>query len=163
MIIFDFDLTLVDTSPIEALRAQRRWRTVMSRLDGLEVYDGIDTLLEGLHRRGQVLAIVTRSPDMLPREFISRRRWPIDVVLGFHQVRRRKPHPEALFTAMRMGGAAPEETYHVGDEADDTRASRAAHVQAIGAGWGAKDIEDLARSSPDHLFGTVEDLRAFLL
>ena len=163
MIIFDFDLTLVDTTPIEPLRAQGRWREVMSSLDRLSVYDGIDELLQCLHRIGQTLAIVTRSPDMLPREFIRRRRWPIEVVLGFHQVRRRKPHPDALLLAMRMGYGTPGDTYHIGDEADDTRASRAAHVRAVGAAWGAKDVGALERSSPDHLFRTVRDLRSFLL
>ena len=163
VIIFDFDLTLVDTTGVEALRTQRRWRDVMSRLDSLEVYDGVDKLLEALHLRGQTLAIVTRSPDMLPQAFISRRQWPIDIVLGFHQVKRRKPHPDALLTAMRMGKGHAADTYHVGDEADDTKASRAAHICALGAAWGAKDVEDLERSKPDHLFLTVQELHSFLL
>lgn len=163
MIIFDFDLTLVDTLPVERLRAQRKWRAVMDRIDTLEVYDGIDELLRDLHCLGETLAIVTRSPDMLPRAFIERRHWPIEIVLGFHQVRRRKPDPEALLTAMRMGNAAGCGTYHVGDEADDTRASRSANVVAIGAGWGTKDVVALEQSKPDHLFLSVAELHSFLL
>ena len=163
MIIFDFDLTLVDTLPVERLRAQRKWRAVMDRVDTLEVYSGIDELLRELYCLGQTLAVVTRSPDMLPRAFIERRRWPIEIVLGFHQVRRRKPDPEALLTAMRMGNAAACGTYHVGDEADDTRASRSANVVAIGAGWGTKDFVALEQSKPDHLFLSVAELHSFLL
>ena len=34
MIIFDFDQTLVDTSPVEALRAARRWKDVMAQRRG---------------------------------------------------------------------------------------------------------------------------------
>ena len=100
---------------------------------------------------------------MLPRAFIERRRWPIEIVLGFHQVRRRKPDPEALLTAMRMGNAAACGTYHVGDEADDTKASRSANVVAIGAGWGTKDFVALEQSKPDHLFLSVAELHSFLL
>ena len=135
----------------------------MARLDDLEVYDGIDELLRDVHLRGQTLAIVTRSPDMLPRAFIGRRRWPVDIVLGFHQVRRRKPDPEALLTAMRRGKATARDTYHVGDEADDTKASRLAGVVAIGAAWGTAEFIALEESKPDYLFFSVAELHSFLL
>lgn len=135
----------------------------MDRLEKLEVYDGIDELLLDLHRHGHRLAIVTRSPDMVPRAFIDRRGWPVDIVLGFHQVMKRKPNPEGLFTAMRMGNAAAHETYHVGDEADDTVASRSAGVVAIGAAWGTEELGALERSQPDHVFLSVAELHSFLL
>ena len=103
VIIFDFDLTLVDTQPVEALRAARQWKSVLARAPELEVYDGVHELLVELDARGQTLAIVTKSPDMVPRHFVKRYRWPIGLVLGYHQVKRRKPDPEALMLAMRKG------------------------------------------------------------
>ena len=163
MIIFDFDLTLVDTEAVEALRTARRWRAVMDRVSELEVYDGVHELLADLHARGQMLAIVTKSPDMIPRFFLERHRWPIDIVVGYHQVKRRKPDPEALLLAMREAGAAPADTFHVGDQAEDTEASRAANVMALGAGWGLADTGALEASSPDRLFMSVGELREFLL
>ena len=63
LIIFDFDLTLVDTRPVEVLRAARNWREVMSKAPSLKVYAGINGLLRELHAQGQTLAIVTMSPD----------------------------------------------------------------------------------------------------
>ncbi len=93
MIIFDFDQTLVDTQPVEALRAARNWRAVMARAAELEVYAGINDLLRELHARDQALAIVTKSPDMVPRAFIKQHKWPIDIVVGYHHVKRRKPDP----------------------------------------------------------------------
>ena len=62
MIIFDFDLTLVDTKPVEALRAAREWKSVMARASELKVYDGVHELLVDLDAGGQTLAIVTKSP-----------------------------------------------------------------------------------------------------
>ena len=109
MVIFDFDLTLVDTGPVEALRAARKWGAVMARAPGLEVYEGVHELLSDLHARNQTLAIVTKSPDMVPKAFVERHGWPIDIVVGYHQVRRRKPDPEALLLAMRRAGADPPE------------------------------------------------------
>jgi len=163
MIIFDFDQTLVDTQPVEALRAARNWGAVMARAAELEIYAGINDLLRKLHARDQALAIVTKSPDMVPRAFIKQHKWPINIVVGHHQVKRRKPDPEGLILAMKKAAASPESTFHVGDQPEDTEASRAASVVAIGSGWGIEDAQALKASAPDHLFMTVSDLREFLL
>jgi HAD superfamily hydrolase (TIGR01549 family) len=163
MIIFDFDQTLVDTSPVEALRAARRWRDVMAQAPKLRVYDGIGELLAELRANGQKLAIVTKSPDMVPKAFIKRHKWPIEIVVGYHQVRRRKPDPEGLLLAMQQAGASAEGTFHVGDQPEDTEASRAAGVTAIGSAWGIADAAALKASKPDWIFGTVPELKAFLL
>lgn len=100
MIIFDFDLTLVDTRPTESLRKACRWQAVMARISELEVYAGISELLNELHAQDHMLAIVTNSPDMIPLEFIKRYNWPIEIVLGYHQVKKRKPDPEGLLLAI---------------------------------------------------------------
>jgi HAD superfamily hydrolase (TIGR01549 family) len=163
MIIFDFDQTLVDTRPVEALRAARRWKDVLAQASRLKVYDGINELLHIMHREGQTLAIVTKSPDMVPKAFVRQHRWPIDIVVGYHQVRNRKPHPEGLLLAMSQAGASPEHTFHVGDQPEDTEASRAAEVVAIGSAWGLEDPTALEASNPDHIFSTVDKLESFLL
>ena len=83
MVIFDFDQTLVDTRPVEALRAARKWGEVMARVPELKVYPGITVLLQELHDRGQKLAIVTKSPDMVAKKFIAQHKWPINIVIGY--------------------------------------------------------------------------------
>jgi HAD superfamily hydrolase (TIGR01549 family) len=163
MVIFDFDQTLVDTSPVEALRAARQWRDVMAQAPKLLVYDGIGELLAELHTNGRKLAIVTKSPDMVPKAFIKQHKWPIDIVVGYHQVRKRKPDPEGLLLAMHQAGASAKETFHVGDQPEDTEASRAAQVGAIGSAWGIANKAALEASKPDRIFDTVTGLRAFLL
>jgi HAD superfamily hydrolase (TIGR01549 family) len=163
MVIFDFDQTLVDTRPVEALRAARNWKAVMARASELQVYVGINDLLNELHAGGQTLSIVTKSPDMVARALIKQHKWPIDIVIGYHQVKRRKPDPEGLVLAMAKAGESPETTFHVGDEPEDTVASRAAHIVPLGAGWGLDDVQALEASNPDHLFLSVAELRDFLL
>ena len=64
---------------------------------------------------------------------------------------------------MQKGKARADDTYHVGDEADDTKASRLAGVVAIGAAWGAREIIALEASGPDYLFRSVAELHSFLL
>lgn len=163
MIIFDFDLTLVDTRPTEKLRTERKWKDVMAQAGELEVYSGISKLLKELAAKNQALAIVTNSPDMVPRYFVRQYEWPVEIVLGYHQVSRKKPDPEGLFLAMKKAGANPESTFHIGDQPEDTEASRAANVTAIGAGWGLVDTRSLKASTPDYFFTSVAELRNFLL
>jgi HAD superfamily hydrolase (TIGR01549 family) len=165
VIIFDFDQTLVDTGSIEALRAAKNWRAVMAQASRLPVYEGISQLLAILHERNQKLAIVTKSPDMVPKAFIAQHGWPIDIVVGYHQVRQRKPDPEGLILAIKQAGGRPEDTYHVGDQPEDTMASRAAGVIAIGSAWGLTEpnIKALEASAPDHIFVKVSALQSFLL
>jgi len=165
MIIFDFDMTLVDTSSVEHLRAARKWKDVMAQAPNLPIYDGITELLYELKDNGHTLAIVTKSPDMVPKRFIKEHGWPIadEHVIGFHQVSRVKPDPDGLNIAMRKTGATPETTIHVGDQAEDTAAAHAAGVTAVGSGWGARDVPALKASKPDHLCMTVAELRNLLL
>lgn len=161
MIIFDFDQTLVDTSAVEHLRAARNWKAVMAQASKLPVYEGITELLQDLHESGQTIAIVTKSPDMVPKAFIKAHGWPIDIVIGYHHVKNRKPHPEGLLLAMSKAGAAPEDTYHVGDQPQDTEASRGADVEALGSAWGCADTSELIDSEPDAIFNSVSELREY--
>ena len=164
MIIFDFDQTLVDTSSTEHLRQARRWKEVNQRLPGLSPYSEVTEMLFEIHKLGQELAIVTKSPDMVPRHFVRRYAWPIEIILGYHQIprARRKPDPAGLLLALEQGNCLSESTsFHVGDAPEDTEASKRAGVVAVGAGWGSKDISQLRESGPDLLFMSVADLRLF--
>ena len=100
----------------------------MAQASKLPVYDGINELIQELYKAGQTIAIVTKSPDMVPKAFIKAHGWPIKIVVGYHHVKNRKPHPEGLLLAMSKAGALPDKTYHVGDQPQDTEASRGANV-----------------------------------
>ncbi len=134
----------------------------MARIGSLAVYPGITPLLSSLHEQGEALAIVTKSPDMVAKGLCKLHDWPIENIVGYHQVKARKPDPEGLILAMQRVGARPEETLHVGDQPEDTQASRAAGVTAIGSAWGLLDVQALRESKPDYLFSSVEELAALL-
>lgn len=133
----------------------------MAQASKLPVYAGINELIQELHESGQIIAIVTKSPDMVPKAFIKAHGWPIDIVIGYHQVKNRKPHPEGLLLAMSKAGATSEDTYHVGDQAQDTEASRGAHVIAVGSTWGCTNTAELVASSPDVIFSSVSELQIY--
>ena len=133
----------------------------MARLDDLEVYEGIHELIWALHAMDVSMAIVTKSPGMVPKRFVELHKWPVATVIGFHDVKRHKPDPEALLLALGGVGKDPVADFHVGDRAEDTEAARAAGITSIGAGWGIADIGELQASAPDYLFVSVDELERF--
>jgi HAD superfamily hydrolase (TIGR01549 family) len=163
MIIFDLDQTLIDSSSVEPFRRARNWSEVMRRLDELKEYEGITPLLGDLAKYRKPMAIVTKSPDMIAKAIVKKCKWPIQIIIGYHQVKARKPAPDGLLLAMQKSAAKPHDTFHIGDQADDTAASRGANVIAIGAAWGISDAAALKTSRPDHLFSSVKELQDFLL
>lgn len=97
------------TWPIVRLRSARNWTAVMAQAYRLNAYNGINDLLNKRHKRGQTLAIVTNAPDMVPKVFIKRYKWPIEIVVGFHSATRCEPDPEGLMPAMAIADADPED------------------------------------------------------
>lgn len=162
MVIFDFDQTLVDTSPVAHLRRPGGWSKVMAAAPQLVIYDGVHELLAALHAAGRPTAILTHSPDMVPKRFIEQHNWPISTVIGYHQLKQRKPHPDGILQAMAKAGVKPRDVVHVGDAAHDTAAARAAGVVSVGAAWGIDDVSELRASKPDYLFTEIAELRNFL-
>jgi phosphoglycolate phosphatase-like HAD superfamily hydrolase len=163
VVIFDFDQTLVDMRPVATLRSARNWTAVMEKACQLKAYDGINELLSKLHKRWQTLAIVTNAPEMVAKVFIKQYKWPMESVVGFHSVTRCEPDPEGLILAMAMADADPEDTFRVGAYRENIMASRSANISAIGCTWGLTEVKSLQGSKPDRLFGTVDELRSFLL
>ena len=163
MIIFDFDQTMVDTSPLEHLRRNRDWPAIHQGMRALEPYEGITHLLGSLVAAGQKIAIVTNSPRPVSRNFTERQKWPVECIIGFHDVSRRKPYPDSILLALERCGEEAAGSYHVGDRAQDTEAARAAGIAAIGAGWGSLELGTLQQSQPDEIFMSVAELQTFLL
>lgn len=165
LIVFDLDQTLVDTSHLEHLRNTKQWPTVFRRMLEVEAYPGIDDLLKELAELEHQLAIVTHSPRRCAEVVASARGWPISnqLMIGFHDMKKRKPDPSCLDIVMNRVGFVPDEVVHIGDRAHDTQASHAAGVISVGAAWGAGDVEALVASCPDHLVYQVSDLRRILL
>ncbi|WP_322418085.1 HAD hydrolase-like protein [Mesorhizobium huakuii] len=162
MIIFDFDQTLVDTSPVEHLRAARNWKAVMAQAPKLPVYGGITELLKELHAAGQTIAIVTKSPDMVPRAFIKEHAWPIEIVVGYHDVKNRKPHPEGLLLAMSKVGAKPEILFTLAIRRRTPR-PRGEPASSRWARHGAPSTCQLWKlRNQDAIFSSVDELRDYL-
>lgn len=162
MVIFDLDLTLVDSRSVLDLQRSRRWRAVFALVSKIEPYDGIPEVLGKLHAAHVPVAIVTSSPDQYCKKLVAHHGWPIDAVIGFHDTERRKPHPDPILLALNRMNVRAEDAVCVGDRADDTAAARAAGVFSIGAAWGSQEYAKLTESAPDLMCATVAELDAWL-
>ncbi len=166
LIIFDLDLTLVDSKNIKKYRDRKQWKQVFGMIASIEPYPGVRELLVDLHAKKIRIAIVTSSPDMYCKKIIDHQRWDGMIskrdVVGYHQASRRKPDPEPIYKILQHANTPAENAVHIGDEPKDTHAAKSAGVFAVGAGWGALDFSELTYSEPDFICESVEDLRRFL-
>jgi phosphoglycolate phosphatase-like HAD superfamily hydrolase len=78
-------------------------------------------------------------------------------------VERQKPDPQAVLAVIADLGVTPDESgVMIGDSAADVQAGKAAGLATIGVLWGNPDHEELKRSRPDALCGTMDELRLAL-
>ncbi|MCY3999958.1 MAG: HAD-IA family hydrolase [Bacteroidetes bacterium] len=162
LLLFDFDQVLVDSEPYRYLRESRKWEQYRQRMSEVEPCQGIDQLIHCASSLGYSMAIVTQSPRFVPKLFVEKHSWPIDIIVGWHDYRIRKPNPLCLKVAMKRAHAKPSESFHIGDLPSDTEASRRAGVKSVGAGWAVLDRSALLKSQPDYYFDTVEQLQEFI-
>jgi phosphoglycolate phosphatase/pyrophosphatase PpaX len=149
-VIFDLDMTLVDSSALEPLRRERRWSEVYRRFDMTHVYPGIKQAIESLRGRpGLRLGVVTSAPRTYADRIIAYHHLGLEVFVGYHDTPNHKPHPAPLLLATQKLGLRPSEVLSVGDEAADIVAARAAGTIAVAAAWGRRGDPPLAQASPD--------------
>jgi phosphoglycolate phosphatase len=130
-------------------------------LDTTRLYPGIAEALDAL--AGPALAVLTNKPGDFSRRILEGlgvdRRFAS--VLGAGDVPSRKPDPAGLLRLMADAGAAPGETWMVGDSATDVAVARAAGSRVAGVTWGFHPVA-LRAAGPDLLLSRPLDLASLL-
>lgn len=162
-VLFDLDQTLVDSSPVEPLRRDRRWGDVYALIPQVRPYPGISELLAELRSRRIPVCVVTSTPRPYCTRVIRHLGWNIDVSVCYHDTTKHKPDPDPMLLALSKLGVVASEAVAVGDEPRDIVAARAAGISSVAALWGSLDRAQLIASQPDEVCETVHDLRAILL
>ena len=162
-VLFDLDLTLINSMAAEPLRRQRRWQQVYALIPLLVPYPGINELLTDLHVLEATLGIVTSTPRSYCQRVIRQWRWPIDASVCYHDTRRHKPDPAPFQEALSRLNTTAAHAISVGDSASDVIASKRAGICSVAALWGALDHTELLLAKPDIVCESVADLRKILL
>lgn len=139
-IIFDLDMTLVNSAALEQHRKMQLWRRVKRELDRVRPFDTKPSLAPhklpaALKKRGVKVGIVTSSPGWYAKAIIDRFSIDCDVLVAYEDTESHKPDPEPIETALRELSVEPHEAAYVGDDAVDVEASHHAGVVSIGAAW----------------------------
>ena len=95
-VIFDLDQTLVDTRIAEIDRDNRSWPNAYSKIPQMKVYDGIKDVLWFLDQNKITYSVLTSSPGIYCKKVLEFYNLVPTQVIAYHDVSRRKPHPEGI-------------------------------------------------------------------
>jgi DNA processing protein len=157
-VIFDLDQTLVDSSIAQKLRNDRNWKDVYSLIPKFKLYDGFEEVFNELKKNKILIAIVTTSPEAYAKKVIEHFNIPHNILIDYFRVKNRKPHPEALDLALELLKLDSNEVISFGDRVIDIDASKSSGIISVGCTWGSSEIEDLKKSSLDHIIDKPLDI-----
>jgi phosphoglycolate phosphatase-like HAD superfamily hydrolase len=156
-VIFDLDLTLVDSRIAEPFRKRRDWSGVYKLIPKFKIYDGIPELLAYLRKQGVPISVVTSSPRPYCERVLTHFGLEFDSVICYHDTSNHKPHPAPIQLAVKQLKIPRGNCYSLGDHIKDIVASRDAGTISIGCLWGTEDAEAIEKSNPEMIFETPKD------
>lgn len=163
-LLFDFDLTMVDTTELRPYRDSKRWRSMP--FSKAKVYEGIPELLNFARKNHIHLAVVSTAPKQVylcPIIRLLELGIPDELVIGYHDVTRRKPHPDAYLLAAKKLLVDPQSCWCVGDRSEDMIAAKLAGMISVAALWGSENSSELIKCEPDIICSTPEELKTLLM
>ncbi len=135
-------------------------------LEHTQLYSGIRDVLNTLHDRGHLLAVLTNKPrkisfDILAGLGIGQR---FLCVYGGDSLTNKKPRPDGIWRIVEEVGAKLPQSLMVGDSKVDIETARNAGVQSCGVLWGFqpdtfKEVQpDFVIDQPDGLLRLIDRL-----
>jgi|TARA_B100002003_G_C14036375_1_gene499410 HAD superfamily hydrolase (TIGR01549 family) len=158
-IIFDLDLTLVDSSILFELRERRLWSEVYKNIPKTTVYDGVHELIDELKPLYE-LGIVTSSPRTYAERLTSFHGIEIPILTTYHDTRLHKPDPAPIIHGCKKLKLSPSQVISIGDDIKDIEASNRAGCTSIFASW--RSSSDF-HPSADYNCSSVARLKQFLI
>lgn len=157
-IIFDLDLTLVDTTCLENARHNRNWQEAYRLIPQTSLYSGISEVFDYIKQNNIKCAIVSTSPRPYIEKLVRYYNMPIRVIIGYHDAKPIKPHPAPMLKALELLGETASNVISFGDRAIDIQASNAAGIESVACIWGTKEKERLLSSGYKHLLKSSCDI-----
>ena len=135
-IIIDLDGTLVNTSALEELKTQRRWREIPDHLHLCTPYKEVVDVLDTARAAGIKVGIFTNSPSTFVNHVLKYFNISVDYVVAFHDVKNHKPASEGVEKILNHFGLDCSEAVYLGDTDDDSTAASIANVEFFAVDWG---------------------------
>lgn len=149
-IIFDLDMTLVDTTLAEPYRNKKDWNGAYSVLPQCTVYEGLQEIFDVIRKYGIKTCIVSTSPRTYVERVVQQFNLPINHIVAYHDAKPIKPHPAPMLKALEILGCDAKSAISFGDRAIDIQSSNAAGIESVACFWGTKEKKDLMESDYRH-------------
>lgn len=150
-IIFDLDLTLVETTCLEKARHARNWGEAYRLIPQTNLYEGIDSVLDIIRKNNINTTIVSTSPRYYVEKIVAYYNIPAKWIVSYHDAKPIKPHPAQMHMALQLMQAPAKDTISFGDRTIDIIASNAAGIESVACLWGTKERATLLSSSYNHI------------
>jgi HAD superfamily hydrolase (TIGR01509 family) len=137
-ILFDLDGTLVLTDALDCYRVKRQWRLCYERFPLTTLPPETSRFVNSL-RQVWLAGIVTNAPRTYAQGLLRFHKLTLDVLVAYHDVVRRKPHPDPIIAACSRLGISPAECVYIGDREEDAVAARGAGAIPILVDWSSAD------------------------
>jgi phosphoglycolate phosphatase-like HAD superfamily hydrolase len=145
-IIFDLDLTLIDSSIAEEARRNRDWQKVYSMIPHFKLYDGMLDVFRFIRENKIKVCIVSTAPGAYINKVVSHFRIPCDHIVDYFSAKPIKPDPSPMLKALELLDEIPSNVVSFGDRAIDIQSSNAAEIESVACLWGTNE-ESLLRKS----------------
>jgi len=160
MVIFDLDMTLVDTSIAEPLRASRQWNQVYSLIGQMSLYPEMKQLADLFHSLDIKIAVVTNSPSQYAIKVLHHFNLPYDTLVAYHDVKKRKPDTMPYETAInRFAPADVKKVLVFGDKVEDLIPAKKLSLISCACLWSVEESlkQDFLGMGLDYYFDTPAD------
>lgn len=149
-IIFDLDLTLVDTTICEQGRHDRNWSLVYSLIPQCSVYEGLENVFEIIRKHDIMTCIVSTSPRIYVEKIVQQFNLPIKHIVAYHDAKPIKPHPAPMLKALELMDCNAKNAISFGDRVIDIQSSNSAGIESVACFWGTKERVELVKSDYTH-------------
>lgn len=157
-IIFDLDLTLVDTTIVEQARHERNWPLAYSLIPKCKLYDGIENIFDIIRKYSIKTVIVSTSPRTYVEKIVDYFHMPIHGIVAYHDAKPIKPHPAPMLKALELLNCTAKEAISFGDRVIDIQASNSAGIESVACFWGTKEKKNLLHSGYSHAIVKPEEI-----
>lgn len=149
-VIFDLDLTLVDTTLAEPYRSKRDWNGAYAVLPQCTVYDGLEQVFNVIRKYNIHTCIVSTSPRTYVEKVVQQFNLPVNYIVAYHDAKPIKPHPAPMLKALEFLHCRPIDAISFGDRAIDIQSSNGAGIESVACFWGTKEKKELLNSGYSH-------------
>lgn len=158
-IIFDLDMTLVNSNSLSQMRKDKKWPDVYKNIVNLKKDKYIDEYIKELQKNEIKIAVVTHSPESYCQKILNFMNWDIKYSVCYHEFKPNlKPHPKSYELALSKINLKKDEVISIGDSKNDIIASKNAGIKSIGAAWWINDDSELQSAKPEIILYDTSEL-----